>query len=393
MFRLFIAVAVIASCCGRGWAQVRKPAKGKAPETSSDASFRPEDLAKLAVIAYTEQRRGESQSDQQRLVEDIFVQSLLGHGHLVVARSDLKAVLTEQELENSGLTDSNAVAVGKLMNVPAVLVIRITEYGLETQYEAPKNTRVQTARATVGARLISVDTGGIWWQGTHGLSDTVLVKGELVQVLAQVAERLARAFPEKSAKPTGFNPETIDKLAVVMVSGSRPRSTAFSTLARSGTQRTDEQRLVEDKLGIALSNKGYALVSRSDLEALMREKSLRESGLTEENISELGKLLNVPAVMVVRITECAADEFQKKAGSPKKRTATRQIGTTVRSNMATAALGARLISVSTGEVLWCRAAIDSQEIGGKLETSQVLAKVVKKIGDALPQRGSSKKKR
>lgn len=391
MFRLFIVVAVVASCCGQGQAQVRRPAKGKAPETSSDASFRPEELAKLAVIAYTEQRRGETQSDQQRLVEDIFVQSLLGHGHLVVARSDLKTVLTEQELENSGLTDSNAVAVGKLLNVPAVLLVRITEYALETQYEAGRNTRLQTARATVGARLINVDTGGIWWQGTHSLTDTVQVKAELVQVLAQVAERLARAFPEKSAKPVAFDPEPIDKLAVVMVSGSRPRASTF--VPRSGSQRADEQRLVEDKLGIALSNKGYALVSRSDLEALTREKSLQGSGLTEENVSELGKLLNVPAVMVVRITECEADEFQKKATGTKKKTATSSLSAATRATMATAALGARLINVQTGEVLWCRAAIDSQEVGGKLETSQVLAKVVKKIGDALPSRGSSKKKR
>lgn len=393
MFRLFIAVVVTTLCCGQSRAQVRKPAKGKAPETSTDASFQPEQLAKLAVIAYTEQRRGESQSDQQRLVEDIFVQSLLGRGHLVVARSDLKTVLTEQELENSGLTDSNAVAVGKLLNIPAVLVVRITEYALESQYDSAKRERTQTARATVGARLINVNTGGIWWQGTHSLSDTVQVKGELVQVLAQVAERLARSFPEKSAKPIGFDPEKIDKLAVVMVSGSRTRSPAFSSVSRSGSQRADEQRLVEDKLGIALSNKGYALVSRSDLEALMREQSLRDSGLTEENVSEVGKLLNVPAVMVVRITECAADEFQKKAAGSKKKTAARQLGGTTRVNMATAALGARLISVQTGEVLWCRAAIDSQEVGGKLDASQVLAKAVKKIGDALPARGSAKKKR
>lgn len=391
MFRIIICLAVIASCGGHVVAQTRKPAKGKAPETSSDASFLPDDLAKLAVIAYTEERRGQSQSDQQRLVEDIFVQTLLDRGHLVVARSDLKSVLTEQELENSGLTDSNAVALGKLLNVPAVLVIRITEYALETQRASSNNTRVQTARATVGARLISVDTGGIWWQGTHSLSDAVQVKGELVQVLAQVAERLARAFPAKSSKPSGFDPEAVDKLAVVMVGDPRRRS-SIPSLSRGGQQRTDDERLVEDKLGILLSNKGYALVSRSDLEALMREKSLQGSGLTEENASELGKLLNVPAVMVVRITECEAEEFQKKASGSKSKTGTRQTGSTARANMATAALGARLISVQTGEVLWCRTAIDAQEVGGKLETSQVLAKVVKKIGDSLPQRGSKKKR-
>jgi hypothetical protein len=367
-------------------AQTRKPAKGKAPETSVDASFDPEQLAKLAVIAYTEERSRQSQSDQQRLVEDIFVQTLLDRGHVVVARSDIQSVLTEQELAKSGLTDSNAVSVGKLLNVPAVLVVRITEYSTEMQRDFGKSTRTSMARATVGARLIAVETGSIWWQGSHSLSDEVTVRGELVEVLVQLTDRLARTFPEKtSAKGKRFDPSKIDKLALVMVGESR-RPNRMASIGRiGGEQRTDQDRQVEDKLGIMLGKKGYALVSRSDLEAVMQEKRFQQSGLTEENVSEIGKLLNIPAVMVARITECEAEEFQKppKKSDPRNRSLSR-------ATMATAALGARLISVESGEVLWCRAAIDSQEVSGKLETSQVLAKVAKRIGDALPQRGGKK---
>jgi hypothetical protein len=295
-------------------------------------------------------------------------------------------VLTEQELTKSGLTDDNAVAVGKLLNIPAVLVVRITEYSLETQFDSKKNTRTQMARATVGARLINVDTGGIWWQGNHSLSDSVEVKSELLLVLYQLTERLARSFPEKpsadksSKKKSRFDPQTIEKLALVMVGDSR-RQNSFSGFGRMDQQRTDQQRLVEDKLGIQLGKKGYTLVSRSDLQAVMQEKRFQQSGLTEENVTELGKLLNIPAVMVVRITDCEAEDYQKKSGSR----------STMRATMATAALGARLVSVETGEVVWCRAGIDSQEVGGKLEATELLSKVAKKICDALPSRGANKK--
>ena len=382
-----VVLLVALSWSGRCAAQARRPAKGgKAPETSADASFLPQELSKLAVIVSTEERNRQSQSDQQRLVEDIFVQTLLDRGHTVVARSDIQSVLKEQELTKSGLTDSNAVAVGKLLNIPAVLVVRITEYSSETQRDAKKNTSVTTARATVGARLINVETGGIWWQGNHSLSDVVKVKSELVLVLAQLTERLARTFPEKSSpdkssKKTGhFDPQTVDKLALIMVGDAR-RQSSYSSIARTGQQRLDQQRLVEDKLGIQLSKKGYTLVSRSDLQAVMQEKQFQQSGLTEENVAELGKLLNIPAVMVVRITACETDEYQKKSGAR----------STSRATMATAALGARLVSVETGEVLWCRTDIESEDVGGKLEASELLTKVAKKIGDALPQRGSSKK--
>lgn len=367
-------------------AQVRKPVKGaKAPETSVDSSFQPEDLTKLAVIAFTEERNRQNQSDQQRLVEDIFVQTLLDRGHTVVARSDMQSVLTEQELAKSGLTDDNAVAVGKLLNIPAVLVVRITEYSLETQYDAKRNNRSQMARASVGARLINVDTGGIWWQGNHSLTDEVEVKSELLQILFQLTERLARSFPQKPSpdksakKKPLFDPLAIEKLALVMV-GENRRPSEIRSFGNIQQQRTDQQRLVEDKLGIQLGKKGYTLVSRSDLQSVMQEKRFRESGLTEENVTELGKLLNIPAVIVVRITDCEAEEFQKKTG-PRM----------TRATMATAALGARLISVETGQVLWCRAGIDSQEVGGKLEATELLAKVAKKIGDSLPSRNTSKK--
>ena len=314
------------------------------------------------------------QTDQQRLVEDLFVQTLLQRGHVVVARSDIKSVLTEQSLANSGLTDSDAAAVGKLLNVPAVLVVRITEYASDNQRNTKRNSNVRLGQVTVGAQLVSVETGEIWWQGTHTASEAISGNGELPLVLAKVTGRLAMAFPAKTAKANPYDPKDIHKLALVMVGETRRRNNNLGGVGSDfqGSSEDKLKRFVEDKLGVVLGNKGYVLVSRSDLQAVMQEKRFQQSGLTEENVSEFGKLLNVPAVMVVRITECGSDNVQN-------------------ATVATAALGARLVSVETGEILWCRTWIESQKVGGKLNTTQVLSKVAKKIGDAFPSKHSAKR--
>lgn len=352
--------------------------KDKAPETSSNDAFKPKSLAKLAVIVSADDKSRSpsfgsamgNPGDQNRLVEDIFVQTLLQKGHTVVARSDLKSVLKEHALAASGLTDSNAAAVGKLLNVPAVLVIRITEYNAEIQRDGKKNSRVLIARASLGAKLIDVATGGILWLGNHASSSDVDGKIELVMVLSKVAERLSRAFPDKdTAHPVVFDPKDVSKLALVMAVESRGRMGFTAPDSRRGND--DQQRMVEDKLSVQLGNKGYSLVSRTDLQSVMQEKQFQDSGLTEENVSQFGKLLNVPVVLVVRITEC-------------------EIESRNRGNLGVGALGARLISVETGQVLWCRTRIESQEIGGKLDLPQVLAKASKKIGDGFPDKKAGK---
>jgi curli biogenesis system outer membrane secretion channel CsgG len=366
-------------------------AQSKAPETSQDAAFVPQSLTKLAVIVSPNSgggRRGlgskmngqAPQTNQQRLVEDVFVQQILQLGHVVVARSDLKSVLKEQAMEQSGLTDSNAVEVGKLLNVPAVLVVRINEYTVDSpgggggggpggggpggqRGAGRKNAPVINGRATVGARLVNVETGAVLWQGNHTIAEAIPSPAHIQFLLAKVADKLANAFPAKEpSKPSPFEPKDIVKLALIME--AKPKS---------GSSRSqgapDELQLIEDKLSIQLGNKGYSLVSRSDIQTLMQEKQFQSSGLTEENVAAFGKLLNVPVVMVVRMTD---------SGPPN--------ATSRNQGMAFASLGARLVSVETGEVLWCRTYGDSKAIASKVDQAQVLTEVTQKIGNMFPDR-------
>jgi PBP1b-binding outer membrane lipoprotein LpoB len=335
------------------------------PETSIDQSFTPSELKKLAVIVASDQKRRTVPWDYPRLVEDIFVETLLKKGHVIVARSDIGSVLKEQNLAKSGLTDSDAAAAGKLLNVPAVLVLRIEEFGSEAQ---GGRARITVGRATLGARLISVDTGGILWQGALANKKDVDGKADQQQLLAKTAKQLAGAFPDKKQGDfSSFDPKDIPKLALIMDGKNQARN-----------MTTDQNRLVEDKLSILLGNKGYTLVSRSDLQAVLEEKQFQKSGVTEQNVSDLGKLLNVPAVMVVKITLCDAENA-------------RQQGANAAGMIGSAALGARLVSVETGEIIWCRTLIDSREIATKGAASDILVNVAKKVGEMFPSKGSTKK--
>lgn len=354
------------------WLALSIWAEGK-PEFTADAAFKPEALSKLAVIVTDSGQRpafGRSdpaQTNSQRLVEDVFVQTLLDLGHTVAARSDLKSVLKEQALGQSGLTDGNAVEVGKFLTVPAVFVVNITEQSSERQQAKGKGRVASTlGLVSISARLVSVSTGAVWWQGKHKMKDTIPTESHLQLLLGRTASELAQAFPARAEQPVPrFAPLEINKLAVVMEGDAR------QTASRSAKSR-DRQQEVEDQFGILLGKKGYTLVSRSDLDNLLKEKEFQASGLTEENVKDFGKILDVPVVLVVRIT-AGGGNTQTMRGGPS-------------GGFVFAAIGARLVSVNTAEVLWCKTYIEDKQTKSKLDQSDLLDDVAKKLVDKFPKR-------
>jgi hypothetical protein len=190
-----------------------RPPAAKPPETSADSSFRPEKITKLAVLVVGESRPGYSGglgsigsprasndglSDQQRLVEDEFVQALLQKGYSIASRSDVAAIVKEQGFQrNSGLTESDAARIGKVLNVPAVLIVRVTEASTQSEYNAAIRKQQTQARASMGARLINVETASVWWIGKHSNARLVSGRNAVNEVVAEVAKAIATAFPDK----------------------------------------------------------------------------------------------------------------------------------------------------------------------------------------------------
>lgn len=100
-----------------------------------------------------------------RLIEDTIFQYLLDKGYKVAARSDVKSILQEISFQSSGLTDTDATRIGKLLNVPAVMIVTATS-STKRHHNANYYARTQaydTYDCSLGARLLDVQSGEILW--------------------------------------------------------------------------------------------------------------------------------------------------------------------------------------------------------------------------------------
>lgn len=100
-----------------------------------------------------------------RLIEDVMFQYLLDKGYKIAARSDVNSILQEISFQSSGLTDTDATRIGKLLNVPAVMVVTATSL-TKKHHDADYSTRTKAYDSydcSLGARLLDVQSGEILW--------------------------------------------------------------------------------------------------------------------------------------------------------------------------------------------------------------------------------------
>lgn len=168
-------------------------------------NFDPRSVEKLAVLVQ-ETRRYNIPKEVDRLIEDEFISVILDKGYSVASRSDIDTIAKELKFQRSGMTESDAARLGKVLNVPAVLLVNITDYAVERTKNAPftalllapKGTLFFETRAAIGARLISVEKGEVLWLGKHGASTTSTEhQGEGSRVMKYVAHVVANSFPPR----------------------------------------------------------------------------------------------------------------------------------------------------------------------------------------------------
>jgi hypothetical protein len=106
-------------------------------------------VEKVAVVEVMGRVSGETVKNQ---ISDFFVKELMEKGYVTVERRRVQALLKEQEFQASDVTtDEGAARAGRILNVPAVLVINIPTY---------KESMNMTAK------MIDVENGSILWIGT-----------------------------------------------------------------------------------------------------------------------------------------------------------------------------------------------------------------------------------
>ena len=350
------------------------PKRAKMPEVSQVEDFDAKSLPKLAVLVLGSENTREQQSEYQRIVEDAFLESLLAKGHTVVARSDVDSLFKEKKFQNSGMTEEVAASVGKFLNVPAVFVIRINE----VTFDMGRRFQPGFGKASSGARLLDVKTGVILWNGKHSESDQVSNKSACCGLVMKTAARLAEMFPEKTltSDPNAkkIEPKSFPKIAVIMIGGAS--SNRRSNSGPGPGRQNDQQRMVEDAFIQVLTQKRYQLVSRSDLQSIAKEQQFQQSGLTEDNAVSVGKLLNVPAVLIVRITDFSTETREAPSRQEQQRP----------SSITRVGIGARLVDVGSGQLIWTHGEWITRDIVSKSESTDVLDEAAKDVVNFLPPR-------
>jgi len=106
-------------------------------------------LNKVAVIEVSGAVRGEAAKNQ---IGDFLAMELLKKGYTPVERAQVQALLKEQKFQATDATSAEGAArAGRILNVPAVLLVNIPTYKEEMN---------------MTVKMIDVEDGGILWMGS-----------------------------------------------------------------------------------------------------------------------------------------------------------------------------------------------------------------------------------
>ena len=155
---------------------------GQSVQTSSRPGFNTQGLDKIAILV---EKGGEI---PDRMIEDEFISALLRKDYTIAARSDTQAVLKEMQFQKSGVTDDDAVKLGKVLNVQAVLIVSVTSLKVN------KKKRLECG---LDARLIGVERSEMLWIGTHSGTGEADNENKL---LKKLSAQLADSIPSHGSK-------------------------------------------------------------------------------------------------------------------------------------------------------------------------------------------------
>ena len=137
MYMLVIAVLLSGGChSGRG-------------ESFSRVGYNFGMLDKIAIVAVEGAVKSETAKNQ---IADLFAMEFLKKGFAPVERTQVKALLEDQQIQAPDLiTAAGAAQAGKILNVPAVLIINIPHFGDEIY---------------ISAKMVDIEDGTILWLGS-----------------------------------------------------------------------------------------------------------------------------------------------------------------------------------------------------------------------------------
>lgn len=106
-------------------------------------------LTKVAVVDVSGSIKGDPAKNQ---IGDFFGMELMKKGYTIVERAQVQTLLKEQEFQASDITTADGAAkAGRILNVPAVLIVSIPTY---------------KEQISMTAKIVDVEDGTVIWMGS-----------------------------------------------------------------------------------------------------------------------------------------------------------------------------------------------------------------------------------
>jgi hypothetical protein len=174
-------------------------------DLSVKKDFKRSDVKRIGVIDFTTPRTARADTYGQ-LAADTFSAELLRVGFSVIERSQIKKIVDELHLGQSGVVDAaSAKEVGRVAGVDAMVMGTITPALVEGRITMPQASPRRARRTnggpviieephldmtnvTVSGKMISVETGEILWVGSASGTD-------VRNAVRQITKRIGKEVP------------------------------------------------------------------------------------------------------------------------------------------------------------------------------------------------------
>lgn len=196
----------------------------------------------------------------------------------------------------------------------------------------------------------------------------------LIAMLATATLTLAGCFrptvPAVVGSPATFDPTPYARTGVMAIDGRTVSNTVTGWNSDPyGGKTRGTLAIIESAFNAVLLDKGYELVDRGDFNQVVSELNFQSNfGDSAQKVAELGKAMNVKAILVVRLNSLAASAA---TGS------NTQTGISI-------GLSAKLIDVTKASIVWQASWVGNQSVMDSSDEALAVERTARGVALALP---------
>ena len=172
---------------------LRKPQAFQPATGTPLPNFAAANITKIAVVGVD--GSGPDTAMLEGIVDEEFAAELIRKGYTTASRKDVQKVQKELDFQTrSGLTDSNAAAMGKMLNAQAIVIISFSGNGKKFIYRHREYARFNIR---CSARMLTVQSTEMLWVGSKDIAEDLPVETIGPSYIASIIREVAAQIPSR----------------------------------------------------------------------------------------------------------------------------------------------------------------------------------------------------